>query len=420
MTLDPGVAPVVPRWLGKLWVWLPAGAALVLLGGAAGLQSGSGSRAVWWGVAAFGCAGAYAGRERWPVGALLATLLVVASSRLDGLDVLGSQFDVVYLLLLFLPVLPLVAVASHLALRRSLAALVATVVVTVGVSPDAAWSSVGYSSQATVARYMLTVGVPAMIALGAWLAGWALQTRQRYAEALLERSVSLELRRDAEAARAVAEERTRIARELHDVITHSVAVMVVQASAAGAVWERDPVRARESLAAVEASGRTVMADLRGMLHAMRLEEASAPAREAPPGLEQLPRLVDQIRMTGLASRMTVSGTVGRVGPLTGLSLLRIAQESVTNALRHARAATIAIDIVVDATTVQLSVADDGVGLDQTRRAADKLDPHRDGGHGLIGMQERAKVIGGTLGVHPGAAGGTVVTVRAPLRGGELA
>ena len=102
---------------------------------------------------------------------------------------------------------------------------------------------------------MLNVGVPTMIALGAWLGGCTLLT--------------LERTRDAEAARAVAEERARIARELHDVVTHSVAVMVVQASAAGAAWERDPEQARASLRAVEESGRTVMADLRGMLGTMR-------------------------------------------------------------------------------------------------------------------------------------------------------
>ncbi len=410
----------MPRWLGHLWVWLPALAGLLLFGGAALLQLGSGSRAAWWAAAAVGCAVAYAGRERWPVAALILTLLIVAAGRLPGVDVTSSGFDLAYLVMLLVPVLALVAVASHLPPRQSGLALAATVAVTLAVAPDPAWSTAGLTRQATVAQYVLTVGVPAMVALGAWLAGYATRARGQYADALQQRADSLELRREAEAARAVSEERARIARELHDLITHSVAVMVVQASAAGAVWESDPEQARASLGAVEESGRTVMADLRGMLRTMRADETSGVAMEAQPGLEQLQGLVDQIQTTGLSARMTVSGAVGRVTPLTGLSMLRIAQESVTNAMRHAHATTIVIDLDVGEDTVVLSVSDDGVGMEHTRLRSDVLDPLREGGHGLVGMHERAKVVGGTLGIEPGAVGGTVVTVRAPLHQAGLA
>jgi signal transduction histidine kinase len=298
-------------------------------------------------------------------------------------------------------------------LRWSSPALVGTVLVTVAVSPDPVWSTPTYSAQSTLVGFVLNLGVPVMIALGAWLAGCGILVRQRYAEALLERAVSLERTRDAEAARALAEERGRIARELHDVVTHTVAVMVVQAAAADAVWERDPNQARASLRAVAESGRTAMADLRGMLGGLRAAEAPA-ERRARSGVEQLSALVDEVRTTGLSARLSVAGSPDAIGAATGLSLLRIAQESVTNALRHAAASSIAIDLAVDEHALRLSIADDGVGYDGRQARVDVLDPHRDGGHGLAGMRERAAVIGGTLEVGLGAEGGTVVTVRAPL------
>lgn len=172
-------------------------------------------------------------------------------------------------------------------------------------------------------------------------------------------------------------------------------------------------QARASLRAVEESGRTAMADLRTMLGGLQDDDAPAQHR-AQPGIEQLSVLVEQVRTTGLQAQLTVTGPVEGIGPATGLSLLRIAQESVTNALRHAAASTIAIDVVADERTVRLSIADDGVGCDALRPAADRLDPLRRGGQGLMGMRERAKVIGGTLDIAAGAAGGTVVTLRAPL------
>ncbi len=197
------------------------------------------------------------------------------------------------------------------------------------------------------------------------------------------------------------------------MVTHTVAVMIVQAAAADAVWERDPTQARASLRAVEESGRTAMADLRGMLGALRAE-ASAAERQAKPGIEELSALVDEVRASGLSAQLTVAGSPDAMGAATGLSLLRIAQEAVTNALRHAAASAITIELVVDEDTMSMSIADDGVGYDRRRSGIDSLDPHREGGHGLAGMRERAKVMGGSFEVRSGPDGGTVVTVMAPL------
>lgn len=415
MLAEDSAASLLPRWAGLAWAWLPAVVVLLGFGGVALLQQGGGS-VWWWATAALLCAGAYAGRERWPVLALVLSLLVVAGARLPGADVLQSGFDVAYLLLLFVPVLPLVATASVLAPRRSGLGLVATILVTVAVAPDPVWSMATYSARGTLVGYVLALGVPTIVALGAWLAGFALRLRQRYAEALLARAISLERTRDAEAARAVAEERARIAQELHDVVTHTVAVMVVQAAAAGAVWDRSPEQARAALQAVEESGRTVMVDLRGMLGAMRADEDLG-EREAQPGIEALSVLVDAVRTTGLSSELTVSGRSDTITPVAGLSLLRIAQESVTNALRHAHASSIVIDLTVDQGAVRLSISDDGRGFDATPSSPDLLDPLRHGGHGVAGMRERAQVIGGTLEIGAPRGGGTVVTVCAPLRAG---
>ncbi len=197
----------MPRWLSVVWVWLPALAGLLLFGAIAVLQFGTVGGATWWALAGVSCAAAYAVRERWQVAALGVVLLVVAAVRLPGVSVLSSEFDVAYLLLLLVPVLPLVSVASAVALRWSSLALVATVLVTVAVSPDPVWSTTTYSAQATLVAYVLNLGVPVAIALGAWLAGYGMLVRQRYVEVLLERAVSLERTRDAEAARALAEER---------------------------------------------------------------------------------------------------------------------------------------------------------------------------------------------------------------------
>jgi hypothetical protein len=138
---DIGAATVMPRWLRAVWLWMPALAALVLFGAIAVLQLRSGFAAWWWALAAVACAGAYGVRERRPVAALAVSLLVVAAVRMPGLSVLSSRFDVAYLLLLFVPVLPLVAVASARAPRWSSVALGVTGLVTVAVSPDPVWST---------------------------------------------------------------------------------------------------------------------------------------------------------------------------------------------------------------------------------------------------------------------------------------
>ena len=342
------------------------------------------------------------------------SLIVVAASRLPQVYVLSSSFDAVYLLVLLIPLLPLGVVACEIDPRWSWFGLVLVAGAATGVSPDPPWDTSSFDVQQTLARYVLNLGVPVIAATGAWLAGYAMRVRQQYAETTWQRALTLERAREAETANAISRERDEIARELHDVVTHSVAVMVVQASAADAVWDRDPAQARAALRAVEESGRTVMTELREMLRTMRSDNNSDRARSAQPDLSALDDLVGRIESAGVRARFVRTGDLDLIPTTAARSLLRIAQESVTNALRHAQAGSIEIDLSAGADAAHLTITDDGVGL---AAAADGDGPDT-GGYGLIGMRERAAAIGATLVVSEPDAGGTRVDVTVPLRQAE--
>jgi signal transduction histidine kinase len=423
-TAPGAIGPDEPRWLVGLWTLGPA--VVPLLIGLVGVVDGPAAPdRLWWGLAAVATAVAVAARIRHPVACWVGSLAVVLSGPLQGS--VGTVF-----LLAFVPALPLAALTAVRPPRASLAAAATTWVALAGV----AVALDGLDERATGA-YTLVVSafvLPGTAVLASWLIGYALFVRGRYAQALLDRARTLERERDTEAARAVAEERTRIARELHDVVSHNVSVMLVQASAADAVWEHDPARAREAVRAVQDTGRAAMGELRSMLRAMRSgdDEAAGAERRAQEGLERLPALVEQVRATGLDARLAVHGDVAAVDSVVGVSLLRVAQEALTNALRHAEARRVDVALDVGPDDVSLVVQDDGRGLAGSRGADEPDDPARRGGHGLVGMRERVAVLRGELtvgpatdgvggsraaGAEPGAGGGvgTRVAVRAPLR-----
>ncbi len=196
-------------------------------------------------------------------------------------------------------------------------------------------------------------GLSGVLAAAAWLIGYSLRTRARYAASLEVRARDLERERDARGARAVAEERVRIARDLHDLVSHNVAVMVVQAEAADVVWESDPGRAREALRAVTETGRAAMAELLAMLHAMRVgDDGDEPARTAQAGLEALPRTVDQVRAGGQRVELAIEGDLAAVPAPVGGSLLRVVQEGLTNVLRHSAAETAWVTVRATPTAVE--------------------------------------------------------------------
>jgi signal transduction histidine kinase len=212
--------------------------------------------------------------------------------------------------------------------------------------------------------------------------------------------------RDLATREAVAAERATIARELHDVVAHHMSVMVVQAGAARSVIERDAAAAADALRQIEASGRTGLAEMRRLLEILKAG-ADGDDRAPQPGLAQLDGLLEGMRATGLPVEAVVEGEPRPLPPGVDLSAYRIVQEALTNALRHAGPASARVLVRYAPDAVELEVVDDGQGPPAAGAT---------GGHGLIGMRERAHLFGGDLEAGPRAGGGYVVSARLPTGG----
>jgi len=240
--------------------------------------------------------------------------------------------------------------------------------------------------------------------IGAWLAGRGMRVRQQRADELFGRAVKAEVEREEKARAAVAEERGRIARELHDIISHSVSVMVVQAGAAEQVLDSDRDQVRTSLLAIQQTGRDARLELRRLLGVLRTGDDHRPGYGPQPGLAQLADLAAQLRGSGMELAVRVEGTARPLPPGLDLAAYRIAQEAVTNAVKHsgARHADVVVRWGRDAVTIE--VLDDG-----TAGAAGT-----DGGFGLDGMRERAALYGGELEHGRRPDGGFGVRARLPL------
>ena len=208
-------------------------------------------------------------------------------------------------------------------------------------------------------------------------------------------------RRVAERRQVVLEERARIARDLHDVLSHTVSVMVVQAAAADDVWESNPLAARAALRRTEEAGRQALAELRGFLRTVREENDD----DAPqPTLDDVERLAATMGDSGLRVTLRREGA-GEVPLGVQVGAYRIVQEALTNTLRHARASEAEVLVRIDDTEVRVRVRDNGTGGGSLPK----------GGHGLIGMRERAGLLGGTLTAGPRAGGGFEVAACLPVR-----
>ncbi len=240
----------------------------------------------------------------------------------------------------------------------------------------------------------------------AWVLGDSMRYRRAYYLSLEDRAARLEAERDAQAKIAVAAERARIARELHDVVAHNVSVMVVQADGAGYVLRSDPERAAAAIAAVSRTGRQALTEMRRLLGVLRAgdeDEALAPV----PGLDQLRELLDQARTAGLSVSFRLQGAPRKLPEGAELAAYRVVQESLTNTRKHggpAAAASVTLRYESDGLVVQ--VTDDGLG------AAAEADG---AGHGLTGMRERIAMYGGTVQAGPLPAGGYQVTARLPCQ-----
>lgn len=265
---------------------------------------------------------------------------------------------------------------------------------------------------------LLPFGLLMGSALGATtLYGLYQATRRAHVIALEERARRLERERTLVAAQAVAEERIRIAHELHDVVAHHVSVMVIQAGAAGEVLSLDAGAARETIESVRRTGREALTELRRLLDVLRADEPAPSDDRAPqPGLAGLDALVERVAAAGLEVGVFVSGPEVPLPAGIDLSAYRIVQEALTNALRHGGAGAHARVLIEHLPgEVRIEVVDDGRGAaPEGRRApAGECAPVAPG-HGLIGMRERAAAFGGEVIAGPGPAGGYRVTARLPI------
>jgi signal transduction histidine kinase len=251
-----------------------------------------------------------------------------------------------------------------------------------------------------------------LVMFGAWYVGRRLRLRQERAGQRLREQA-------AEAHRVVVEERTRIARELHDVVAHRVSLMTVQAGGAKAVAAQDPQAALQAMGAVEEAGRQALDELRHLLGVLRPETGDVDDLGPQPGLADLPRLVEQTRRAGVDVALATDRLPATLPARMDLFAYRIVQEALTNVLKHAGpGARAEVRLGTDRSAIVIEVLDDGGD-----GAAVVPGPNGTGadarGHGVVGMRERALLLGGSLDAGPRAEGGFRVVARLPV-GGEPA
>jgi signal transduction histidine kinase len=351
-------------------------------------ELGEGDLAAAWliGYAALGAA-ALIWRRRAPVAVYAAVWLHA---------VIGTTFVHGYQPVLGL-LIALYTVGAHRDRRMSWMIAPAVVPFSV-IAVNEAWNS--DAEQSRVLTFTGLVAFYALFSAGVWALGyWTAVSRRRLAES--------QRLREVEARLAVASERDRISRELHDIVAHSVTVMVLQAAGAQRVIGSDPQRAGEALSQIEAAGKQAMSELRRML-ALHAPDGQTQTPPQQPGLDDLGDLVDGVRRTGVPVEMVVEGEPRHVDPSVGLAAYRAVQEALTNAAKHAGVGV--------ATTVRLMWTDDLVvrvtnavplQIPATSRALST-------GHGLLGLRERVAVVGGRLEAGHRDEGGYQVTVSLPL------
>ncbi len=272
--------------------------------------------------------------------------------------------------------------AVSLSDRRTSVILGAVTAVAVGLSVLAS----GDTPFATVALNYVVFGT-------AWILGDSVRTHRAYAAELEDRAASAERRREEDANRAAAEERVRMARELHDVVAHHVSLIAVQSEAAQVLLPKDPGRAAEAVEAIATTARQALTELRRLLGALR-EDGDGPASVSPqPGDLAIGSLVDSVRDAGVPVSLTVRGNLRPLPDAVAVSAYRIVQEALTNVIKHADARSVELSLRLEGDVLSIDVVDDGRG--GVRSGS---------GSGLSGLRDRLEVLGGTLTVTSGATG----------------
>ncbi len=326
-------------------------------------------------------------RRRWPIATL--AVVFVAQAIAEMLDVVGSTWLAV--------IVATYSVGAHTDGRRrhigvAVLGVVFVLMLIAGVLDD----------EVTLVDAIATTG----ILTAALVLGDNVRRRRLHVESLADRAERAERERDLLARERVAEERNRIARELHDIVAHSVSVMVIQAAAARRNVTSRPDDAVVLLDNIERTGRQTMDELRQVLGVLRDPEAGRLAVPVPT-LADLESLVDT--HVGLPVRLTVTGGIDDVPAGVGLAAYRVVQEALTNATRHAGpGATVDVTITRAAAQLEVCVEDDGRGASTMRQGP------RDEGYGLLGMRERVTAAGGTFAAGPRPGGGWRVSARLPM------
>jgi signal transduction histidine kinase len=327
--------------------------------------------------------------RKWPLPSLavcLAALLLYAPGRYYAYP------GVVLFAMVF-------GITLHGTRRQSLIALIscaAAMAVAIGLQPG------------VVGSYVTWVESELGIAV-AWIVAETLRNRRaRWAE-LSARAERLEREREEQARRAVTEERLRIARELHDVVAHSMSVIAVQSAVGGHVMDTQPEEARQALAAIESTSRSALTEMRRLLGVLRQDGEPSGSLVPAPGLADLTPLVAQVGDAGLRVWLQVDGERGPVPPGVDLSAYRIVQEALTNVIKHAAASSACVTVRYEPGSVTLEITDDGPA---GRGGSGAAPPGA--GHGIIGMRERVAVFGGEFTAGPRPGGGFRVFARLPF------
>jgi signal transduction histidine kinase len=300
-----------------------------------------------------------------------------------------------------LPVFVLVfGISLHTDRRRAAAAAgLAALAMSIAVQEQ----PLGIANTSTWVTSLLAIAV-------SWLLGENRRNRRARWAAMEERTRRLEAEREERARQAVIEERLRIARELHDVVAHSMSVIAVQSGVANHVMSSRPEQAHLALATIESTSRDALVEMRRLLGVLRQGDESVPTLAPSPGLDGVADLADQLRRAGVTVDLTVHGDLACLPPGVNLSAYRIVQEGLTNVLRHGGPAA-RVTIRCEAGVVDIEICDDGSDGWAGRRRPAGLPAPRESGHGLLGMRERVAVYGGQLSAEPLVGGGFRLSAR---------
>ncbi|HEV7652162.1 MAG TPA: sensor histidine kinase [Actinophytocola sp.] len=328
-------------------------------------------------------------RRRYPVIAAYATLLL-------GIPHSTLQLGVASLLSSCIALYTLVAyVGRRPAVLYAVVNVVLTAVQTI------------FLDDGSFQKWLISLTLAILALAFCWALGEFVGARRAYQAEVEQRLSLLEVERDHQARMAVAAERARIARELHDVVAHAVSVIVVQADGAAYAVRSQPDLAERAVQTISATGREALTELRRLLGVLRSEEAAGELTPQP-GTQSLSELAERVRAVGLPVRLEIVGDVDDLPAGVGLGIYRIVQEGLTNSIKHAGPGTKAVVRVERAgDQVMLDISDDG-------RPAVRSLVGVSGGNGLIGMRERALVFGGSLDAGPRPGGGWQVLARLPL------